>query len=472
MLEGNDPRKIWKSIGWNGGIDTSSSTSPSDEEFRVHFEDLLNPNIGENANNIDLSDSPTIPVLDDPISPVEVAEAASECKESKSFIGVTPAIFSRVPASWIIFLTQILNMVFCNEQLIYPVMWCYNKLVVLFKKGLRLNCGNYRGLSISDSLSKLYAKILSNRLKLWMNIDKCQAGGQEERGCVEHLLALRLIIDYAKCEKKKLYILFVDFSKAYDKVPRKTLFSILKKLGCGRRFLRAVIAIYKNTINILNSERIRSTVGVKQGGPMSCLLFVIYLNVLALMLKALGNDSFLLDVHALMLMDDTILLASTRKKMIDEFAILMEFCAKYGMKVNEVKTNFMVINGSGTDRQEFTVSGVTVRHTDSYIYLGSPITEDANINSVIRRHVKSRSADLNKYKIFCRKNETMPFIFKKQVLEAMIISSLLYGCESWLTDKVKDVEKIYLSAIQALLGVRETTRSDTILMESGLSTVS
>ena len=105
-------------------------------------------------------------------------------------------------------------------------------------------------------------------------------------------------------------------------MPRKTLFSILKKLGCGRRFLRAVIAIYKNTINILNSERIRSTVGVKQGGPMSCLLFVIYLNVLALMLKALGNDSFLLDVHALMLMDDTVLLASTRKKMIDEFAIL------------------------------------------------------------------------------------------------------------------------------------------------------
>ena len=135
-------------------------------------------------------------------------------------------------------------------------------------------------------------------------------------------------------------------------------------------FLRAVIAIYKNTINILNSERIRSTVGVKQGGPMSCLLFIIYLNVLALMLKALGNDSFLLDVHALMLMDDTVLLASTRKKMIDKFAILMEFCAKYGMEVNEVKMNFMVINGLGTDRREFTISGVTVKHADSYIYLG------------------------------------------------------------------------------------------------------
>ena len=471
LLEGNDPKKIWKSIGWNGSIDTSSSISPSDEEFRVHFEDLLNPDTGDNTDDIDVSDSPIIPVLDDPISPVEVAEAASECKEAKSFIGVTPAIFSCLPATWIMFITQVLNLLFCNEQLIYPVKWCYNKLVVLFKKGLRLNCGNYRGLSISETVGKLYAKILSNRLRLWMDIDKCQAGGQERRGCIEHVLALRLVIDYAKCEKKKLYILFVDFSKAYDKVPRKTLFGILKKIGCGKRFLRALIAIYKNTINILNSECIRSTVGVKQGGPMSCLLFVIYLNVLALMLKVLGNDSFLLDVHALMLMDDTVLLASTRKKMIEKFAILMKFCEKYGMKVNEVKTNFMVINGLKSDRQEFTVQGVTVKHTYSYIYLGSPFTEDGSINSVIGLHVKSRIADLNKFKIFCGKNETMPYRFKKQVLDSMIISSLLYGCETWLTHRVKEVEKIYTSAVKSLLGVRETTRSDTILIESGMSTV-
>ena len=77
------------------------------------------------------------------------------------------------------------------------------------------------------------------------------------------------------CEKKKLYVLFVDFSKAYDRVPQRTLFSILKNLGCGKRFLKALMAIYRNTVNILNSEYVRSTIGVKQGSPMSCLLFVI-----------------------------------------------------------------------------------------------------------------------------------------------------------------------------------------------------
>ena len=65
----------------------------------------------------------------------------------------------------------------------------------------------------------------------------------------------------------------------------------------------------------------------------------------------------------------------------------------------------------------------------------------------------------------------MPYRFKKQVLEAMILSSLLYACETWLTVNVKEVEKMYISALKALLGVRDTTRSDMIFIESGLPSI-
>ena len=71
----------------------------------------------------------------------------------------------------------------------------------------------------------------------------------EETLYMGHILALRLVKDYAKNE-----------NKVYNRVPRKTLFAILKKLGCGQRFLRAIMAIYKNTVHVLNSEFIRSTV--------------------------------------------------------------------------------------------------------------------------------------------------------------------------------------------------------------------
>ena len=115
------------------------------------------------------------------------------------------------------------NLVFCSDNLVYPVQLCYNKLVVLFKKGARLVCGNYRELSIGDTLGKLYATILCNRLKLWIDVDPCQAGATEERSCTEQILALRLLIDHVRKGKKKLFILFVDFSKAYGRVPRKNI---------------------------------------------------------------------------------------------------------------------------------------------------------------------------------------------------------------------------------------------------------
>ena len=230
------------------------------------------------------------------------------------------------------------------------------------------------------------------------------------------------------------------------------------------------MAIYKRTINVLNSEYIRATIGVKQGGPMSCILFIIYLNVMVLMIKLVRNDSFLEDLHLMVLMDDTVLLGTTRAMIIEKFSILMDFCEKYGMAVNEIKTNILVINGTKKDREDFVCKTVTVRHAESYIYLGSPFTEDGNIRNVIGMHLKTRNPDLNKFKIFCQVNATMPYVYKKMVLEAVIMCSLLYGCESWLTEQFKKLEKFYIGALKALLGVRETTRTDVVLIESGMPT--
>ncbi len=60
-----------------------------------------------------------------------------------------------------------------------------------------------------------------------------QAGGQTHLGCLEHILALRLIIDLCKPKKQKLRILFVDFSKAYCRVLRGKMLDELKSIGCG-----------------------------------------------------------------------------------------------------------------------------------------------------------------------------------------------------------------------------------------------
>ena len=80
-------------------------------------------------------------------------------------------------------------------------------------------------------------------------------------------------------------------------------------------------------------------------------------------------------------------------------------------------------------------------------------------------------ADLNKFRIFSKVNSTMPYQYKKKVLQAAIISSLLYSCESWFTENLKQMEQLYVAALKSLLGVRETTRTDVVLLETGMPTL-
>ena len=57
---------------------------------------------------------------------------------------------------------------------------------------------------------------------------------------MEHIISLRLLIDYAVKRHEKLHIIFVDFSKAYDRVQRGSLINLLVKMGCGAVMLAAI----------------------------------------------------------------------------------------------------------------------------------------------------------------------------------------------------------------------------------------
>ena len=86
-------------------------------------------------------------------------------------------------------------------------------------------------------------------------------------------------------KKKKLFLVYVDYSKAYDIVPRRALMEVLRKLGCGAMMLTALISMYQVSKNILGLAVITSLIGVRQGSPTSCLLFTLYVNEFIRMLK-------------------------------------------------------------------------------------------------------------------------------------------------------------------------------------------
>ena len=141
--------------------------------------------------------------------------------------------------------------------------------------------------------------------------------------------------------------------------------------------LLALVAMYRVTNSIIGSTLISATIGVRQGSPTSCMLFIIFVDELIRIIKDnCISDGFLDWLHILVLMDDTVLLFTTREGMMNKLNLLNLFCNSHGMKVNSTKTKFFVINGSEEDKRVMVVEGIAVHPCEQYVYLGCIFTGD------------------------------------------------------------------------------------------------
>ena len=133
--------------------------------------------------------------------------------------------------------------------------------------------------------------------------------------------------------KSTKYVTFVDFTHAYDLVPRDILFGVLKRLGCGAVMLAAIIAMYSETQSVLGTVVIATTMGVRQRSPTSSILFIIFVNdLIKLIRETCEPDGFLSWLHLLVMMDDTVQLSTTRPAMIRKLTLFADFCNHYGMR--------------------------------------------------------------------------------------------------------------------------------------------
>ncbi len=209
-------------------------------------------------------------------------------------------------------------------------------------------------------------------------------------------------------------MIFIDFSKAYDLVPRKVLFNVLKRFGCGTVMLAALVAMYRTTES--GEAVMTATLGVRQGSTTSCFLFVVVINELVKMIKDSGHGGDILQwLHILAFMDDTVLLATSGRGMVRKLEALKTFCCDYGMKMNQDKTKFFVINGSVGDADPIHVDGFVVSRCTSYVCLGSPFTSDGSPSSAVKMHAKNKMCQVLKYASFVKKNNDVPFIVKRRV---------------------------------------------------------
>ena len=223
-------------------------------------------------------------------------------------------------------------------------------LSLIFKKSDRLLLKNYRPISLSNTDYKILACTLAYRLHkvLKMIISQDQTGYVKQRFIGQNIRAVEDVIDYYenKLEIGGL-VIFLDFEKAFDSLEWKFMFQTLEKFGFSTDFVNWIKTIYNSPTAIIKnngwlSQKINLQRGIKQGCPLSALLFIIATEILSINLKQKGEIKGLgINKHELKLVqyaDDMILFLESENGLSEALSTINEFTAFSGLKLNLAKT--------------------------------------------------------------------------------------------------------------------------------------
>ena len=147
---------------------------------------------------------------------------------------------------------------------------------------------NYRGISLISCFSKFFTAILNKRLLKFVEdnkiLSRAQLGFLPGNRTSDALLILHNLIDYY-CVRNKKYIFgcFVDFSKAFDSIPRDVLFKKLLTYNINGKFYDCLTMMYSDDLSCVKvgdklTSPFTANQGVKQGCIISPLLFNIFLS--------------------------------------------------------------------------------------------------------------------------------------------------------------------------------------------------
>ena len=169
-------------------------------------------------------------------------------------------------------------------------------IIRLYKKGNRLLCDNYRGISLLTIAGKILARVLLNRLIVHLEhglLLESQSGFRGGRGTVDMIFPARQLQEKCQEQYDDLIVTFIDLTKAFDTVCRDGLWQIMEKFGCPRKFTALVRQLHdgvRTTIidNGDTSDSFPVTNGVKQGCVLAPTLFSM---VFAAMLHDASQDN-------------------------------------------------------------------------------------------------------------------------------------------------------------------------------------
>ena len=242
-----------------------------------------------------------------------------------------------------------------NDKPTLPYSQTTSLLTLLHKKADKRLLKNWRPLSLLNTDYKIVAKAISIRFEAISPtiLSPTQTAHVPGRTVFENLFLTRDVLLYSEQKRIPGYLISIDQEKAFDKLNRDFLYRVLAKMNFGDRILKWIRTIYTDTIaHVLVNGFITSAFplhrGVRQGCPLSAILFSIYIETLSLLLKndpkivpypLPGSASTCIMQYA----DDTTLYLSYRTRLTDLFSALHLFQQATGSTINTSKTKGLLL---------------------------------------------------------------------------------------------------------------------------------
>jgi hypothetical protein len=259
-------------------------------------------------------------------------------------------------------LVRILNLAYRTGQL--STSQRRGIIIVLYKKDDRLETKNYRPISLLNVDYKIATRAISGRLLgvIGSIVGYDQTCGIPGRTISENLMLMRDLIEYADRADIPLALLSLDQEKAFDRVDWAFLQRILHTFGFGDSFRQWISLFYSNVesavvINGWTSSFFKPSRGVRQGCPLSPLLYVLCIEVLACSITASpaiegvplpgAGRVFKCSGYA----DDTSIAATTDASMQATFNIYAQYERASGAKLNRGKSKGLWL-GAWKDRRD------------------------------------------------------------------------------------------------------------------------
>jgi hypothetical protein len=292
---------------------------------------------------------------------------------------ISPKLLQLIPEEISDYLLLIFNKCFQHQDI--PKTWKSANVTPVFKKGNRSDPANYRPISLTSILCKMFEHIITSNLATFLEqnnlFNKDQFGFRKNRSCELQLLRviqdLSLILD----KKEEADLVFLDFSKAFDKVSHALLVHKLKSYGLQPdmiSLIRSFLIDRKQTVVLdgWSSEPIDVTSGVPQGTVLGPILFLIYINDLPDKIKSkcrlFADDSLL--YRNISSEEDIIQL----QKDLEEVIL---WCNTWYMTLNLDKCEHMNITSKHTpSNAEYTLDQHHLTKVKDYKYLGLHISDN------------------------------------------------------------------------------------------------